>query len=439
MRKSGFIGNRSGGVGGRRAFAAALTAAVASALAACGGGGANGPINVMTVAPYTGPDAPFGPYIQGGCQIAVHAINDAGGVLGHQLKCGAADTRGDPADAVPAVRQMLATKSNIGLVLGATSDEASAVVPVLTGTPVVVFASTGQASFNNNTSPYFYRLPPADEQEAVAMAATAQSLGYHKVALVFGNDVGSQSFVAPATAALGKAGIQVVKNVSIDLAASSYRTEVAEVLASHPDAIMTETVGTAATALLSELELQNGGSLLPIIGTNDAVGPDYWKAVTPTVGAAKLAAAFHAATIESPTNGAGVQAFNSALAAVKSLDPTNYQGNPLAARQYDAVVLASLAMTAANSTDPKVFAPEIAKIANGGSGTTDVETYAQGIAALKAGKHIHYIGAGGLILFNKYNNNAATYQVVKYSSSGQVVPGATITPQQISALETSGN
>ncbi|MHB8502496.1 MAG: ABC transporter substrate-binding protein, partial [Candidatus Acidiferrales bacterium] len=68
-----------------------------------------------------------------GCVPAVRAINAAGGVMGHQLSCQEFDTRGDPADAIPATRQMIASTPNLLFVLGCTSDEASSVVPILEG------------------------------------------------------------------------------------------------------------------------------------------------------------------------------------------------------------------------------------------------------------------------------------------------------------------
>src|SRR5579863_6650164 len=97
---------------------ALFAVSLAVALAACGGsssGGSGGGISkgatitIADVAPFTGPDAARGPTYLVSCDAAVNAINNAGGVLGHKLACKSVDTRGDPADAVPAVRQMYAS------------------------------------------------------------------------------------------------------------------------------------------------------------------------------------------------------------------------------------------------------------------------------------------------------------------------------------------
>ena len=72
-------------------------------------------LTVADVAPFTGPDAALGPTYLVSCDAATNAINNAGGVLGHKFNCKCVDTRGDPADAVPAVRQMYASTSNLAL------------------------------------------------------------------------------------------------------------------------------------------------------------------------------------------------------------------------------------------------------------------------------------------------------------------------------------
>src|SRR2546430_10110056 len=75
--------------------------------------------------------------------------------MGHQLGCKQFDTRGDPADAVPATRQMIAGTSNLMMVIGCTSDEAASVMPVLEQSHVPAFCMTGQSEFNKSSFKYF--------------------------------------------------------------------------------------------------------------------------------------------------------------------------------------------------------------------------------------------------------------------------------------------
>jgi len=173
-------------------LAACSSSSTTSSAAAGGSAGASGSsVVVADLAPFSGPDAALGPTYLVSCDGATQAINNAGGVLGHKLTCKGVDTRGDPADAVPATRQMFATTPNLGLVIGCTSDEAASVVPVINADKMVAFCMTGQSEFDATHFQYFYRLVPPDLAESYAMVAIAQQLGYKRIALAFGNDIGS--------------------------------------------------------------------------------------------------------------------------------------------------------------------------------------------------------------------------------------------------------
>src|SRR5215471_1682347 len=101
----------------RTAVIAVGTALALAALAGCASSSSSGASGSALVVgefnPFTGPDAAFGPEMVAGCIPAVRLINAGGGVLGHQLTCVQEDTRGDPADAVPAAQKMIATESTL--------------------------------------------------------------------------------------------------------------------------------------------------------------------------------------------------------------------------------------------------------------------------------------------------------------------------------------
>src|SRR5579864_8325017 len=226
---------------------AAMSALVVLVISACGGGNTpsggglgTGPLLVGVIAPFSGADAGLGPAYYAACLAAAPSINNNGGVGGRQVSCQKFDTRGEPADAVPAANAMVAGNSNLMAVIGCTSDEASTVVPIIDRAHIPMFCMTGQTEFNKTTSKYFHRLVPADIYDAYAMVGSALygpgHAPYTRAALVFGNDIGSQAFVAPATNAFTKLGGQV-QNFPIHLGASDFRTEVASVIAYHPDAI----------------------------------------------------------------------------------------------------------------------------------------------------------------------------------------------------------
>lgn len=406
-------------------------------LAACSGSSSHGALNVGVLAPFTGADAALGPNYETGCLGAAHAVNSAGGILGHQIACKVVDTRGDPADAVPATRQMFATTKNIPLVIGVTGDEAASVVPIINANKTVVFAMTGQSEFDNTHFDYFYRLVAPDLAESYAMVAIAKQKGYSKIALAYGNDIGSQTFVKPAIASIAKAGMTVVDNETLDLQATTFRTEASKIVASHPDAIFTEALGSADATFLSEVKQLNGGKMIPVVGTQATIDPAWFKAVAAAVGASTLAANYVADNVSVDFTGAGYKSFSDNLNAIASQvsgGVANYLSVGGTVHLYDGIILSALAMVAAKSTTPSVFRPFIETIGNGTAGATTVSSYADGVTALKAGKAIRYVGPGGPTNFDSYHTSAGIFVLNAYDSTGAVNVAGTLTDAALAAV-----
>jgi branched-chain amino acid transport system substrate-binding protein len=428
----------------------ALAGAVAVALAACGGGSnptggglGSGGLLVGVLAPYSGADASFGPRYFAGCLAASLSINGAGGIGGRQVKCQQFDTRGEPADAVPAANSMIAGNSNLMGVVGCTSDEASTVVPILDRSHIPMFCMTGQSEFNKSSYKYFHRLVPPDSFDAYAMIGSAlygpNHAPYKRVALVFGDDIGSQTFVGPAVAALTKLGVTIAVNQAIHLGAASYRTEVASMLASHPDVILTETIGSAGT-YLKEVKQQNGGKVIPFIGTAATIDPVWFKEVVDAIGLPAFLANYSAVDLKLTLSGTGYDEFVKQLTAAEATDPgaLSYKGKSPTTHLYDGIIMTALAMVAANSADPKVYNQKIFDIANGVSGATVVSTFKDGADALKAGKSIRYVGAAGENNFNQWNNSQQGYNLVTMDKGGNEVTIGTLSEEQTQKIIDAG-
>jgi ABC-type branched-subunit amino acid transport system substrate-binding protein len=419
-----------------------LTACGGSSSAA-GGGLGTGDLLVGVVAPFTGVDAALGPAYYAACLAAAPSINSNGGVGGRQVKCQQFDTRGEPADAVPAANQMIASNSNLMAVVGCTSDEASTVAPIIDRAHIPMFCMTGQTEFNKTTLPYFHRLVPADIFDAYAMVGFALygpgHSPYQKVALVFGNDIGSQAFVQPATNAITKLGGTIAINQPITLGAPSYRTEVAAMLATHPDAILTEALGSAGT-YLKEVMTQNGGQMIPFIGTSATIDPTWFQQVRDAIGIDNLLKYYHGVDLGYQFSGPAYTEFQTNLNAAASTfaDAPKYKQRGSTLHLYDGIIITALAMVATNSSDPTVYNPKIKDIANGVSGATVVNTYKDGVAALKAGKTIQFVGAGGANSFDQYNNSQSGYIWVNYDSQGNEVKVGQMTAQQTQTISAAG-
>ena len=413
-----------------------------SSTSATSGGAATGSaLTIADVAPFSGPDAALGPTYLASCYGATAAINSAGGVLGHELTCKSVDTRGDPADAVPAVNQMFASTSNLALVIGCTSDEAASVVPVIDAHKMAMFCMTGQSEFDSVHFPYFYRLVPPDLEESYAMVAIAQQLHYNKIALAFGNDIGSQTFIQPAIAALKKAGMTLTTNQTLDLKATTFRTEAEAIVQSHPDAIMTEALGAADPTLFQEISQLNGGKMIPIIGTSAAISPSFFKSAAAAVGATTFTSNFHADNLVMETSGPAYVAFSEALLGQQGKVPgvtgdfTTYLSAPGGVHLYDGINLAALAMLMANSPPARACTgPTSSRSGTASPARRSATPSPPAPPASRRGTAIRYEGPGGPTNFDSFHDSTGIFQVDTYSDNGQVNVVGNLTAAQLRAL-----
>ena len=416
------------------ALVVAATILAVSSAAACSSAQAgavqDSTLTVAAFNPFSGNDGSFGPEMWAGCEAAVTAINAAGGVLTHKLSCMSVDTQGNPADAVTAAAKMLSTTPHLLGVLGPSSDEADATAPLINAAKVPMFADTGEASFDHNKMKYFWRMLAADDVRSYAMALYAKRKGYLRAAAVFGSDIGSQAGVPALLKGYNELGGKMVLNQKIVLGQSSYQQEVQKLIAARPQVIFTETSPQTNATYLAEL--QQLGHLIPVIGTDVTIQPSWFTAMAGSIGKSALTQYFVAEQPYAPSSGAGWQVFNKNLLALRSVPkPAQWSTDSYTMTDYDSVVVMALAATAAKSTSPAVWNAFIPAVTGGSPGAEPVRTYAAGVAALNAHKKIHYIGAAGVIDFNKWHNSGGGFQIDAYQPSGDTTLVNTITAAQL--------
>ena len=117
--------------------------------------------------------------------------------------------------------------------------------------------------------------------------------------------------------------------------------------------------------------------------------------------------------------------------------PIGPSGPPAQAQSYAIVVSAPSPttpgiVTVVDFSGDSVLA--IAPIGNGASGAVVVSSYADGLAALKAGKSVRYIGPGGPTNFDSYHTSAGIFVINAYDSSGNVKVLGQLTNNQLQAV-----
>jgi ABC-type branched-subunit amino acid transport system substrate-binding protein len=315
------------------------------------------------------------------------------------------------------------------------SDEAPATVPIVTAALVPNFATVGDPNFDTQIDPYFYRLTPSDSTQGYALGYYGAKQGYVHAAAVFTSDLGAQTSVPTLKQRYAALGGKLAADVTLAPGQASYRTEAAAVLATHPDAIFTEMDPKSSSTFLSQLQQLGGGNLPPVISTQRANEGDWVGAVAPALGTSKFQQVVKTVSPYVDPSGAAYDLYKTALLTLGSQvpQPEQYVVHSYSIADFDSVSIMALAMIEAKSTKPTDYRPFIAKVTGGSSGATVVHTYAEGSKALSDGKTIQYVGASGVLAFDRYQSAPRAFGVFQYNPSDQtmhptsVIPGAAIT------------
>lgn len=390
----------------------------------------SGTLSFDVVAPFSGPDAVYGAHALPSAEAGAWEINHAGGVLGHKFSVNQTDTRGDPADAVPVLNQAIATDSNLEAVLGPTSDEALATLPILRRDGVPTFDQAGLTILDSLKSKWVFTILPPDSVGGVAMAYYAAKIRHWKrAAMLFSADSGSQSLVVPVRNAFTKMGGKIVDNEVLGLDQPSYRTEILKMLKSKPQVIFSETDSQSAGTLWSQLK-QLHGLNIPVVGSGPTTGPDYFQAVSTALGNKTDVTKFLIQVNQSTYNTKATPLFIHDLHRWKPgqdplLNHVNY---------WDSLNLIALAMTKAKSIDPNVWMKDIRWVTNN-LHAKRVYNFAQGRRLIKQGKKIQYIGTKGSMFFNKHGEVSSNFDVTRFNTSGGLVHEKTIPALTLSHFE----
>lgn len=398
-----------------KVWSSAAAAAALIAVPACSGGsggdgaasGGGDPLVVGMLMAFSGPTAVEGAEAVNGCLPAEAAINEAGGVLGRTIECEAFDTKGTASDSVPAARQMLSTTDNLFAVIGPSTAEAVAAAPVLDEASQVMFSPAGDGRFDRTELAHYYRLITSDSVGAQAMALHSQREGFQNVALVFVSGASAQANIPPLEEALGGLGVEVTEAMTIQPEQPSYRTEVARLMQNRPSAIIFEADAVTAGTFLTELN-QAGGGDIPVVTNTLATTGEWQQAAAAAYGGDEnLARALQVVVRYAQEGGPGTETFVESLQSLEGqegIDIPSFRDSAYARAAYDGVVVAGLAATKTDSVEPETYNEAIPDILAEGDGKTVVNSYADGVEALKNGEDIQYVGANGEYRLNEFHN-----------------------------------
>lgn len=404
----------------------ALTSVTVTMLVAvaCGSGSQTqsaGPIYMGELFGMTGRTATGGERWHRGDTLAVNEINAAGGVLGHQVKQDLEDTAGDVVDAVPALRKIETSKP--AFLIGPTSLEFSGLKASLDQLGVPTMAIIPAAQFDNINDPIVFRPIVGDTAEAKALAWYAFHINCTKAALFLENNDSGQGYVQPLTDAMSSHGGSIVANDALVSNQVSYRSEILQAFAKGPQCAFIQINQQSTSTFFANLR-QLGDLTIPFIGTSNYNDITNWKGAGLPPGNTQLTGDTGAAP-SGPATDHFSQIYGSAYGS-ESLDP---KPTYFAQFTYDGTIVFALAMTMANSTDPKVWLKDVTRVTTNES-AAECSTYADCVALLKQGKQIDYEGASGNMDFDQHHNVYSAFNIVTFDSQGALQVVATVPADQ---------
>ena len=375
--------------------------------------------------PFTGSKSLLSTWATHGTAVGVYEINHSGGVLGHMWTTSYVDDSADSVDALLAFRKLL-LKHPV-LVIGPFSPTVESVIKQFQPNNIVDFMVGGLTTLDTMNYPYVFRTSSSDSNEAIAMAYYAIKHGWKTASLIFDNSANSQGFVPPLMKAFKSLGGKINANITLSPGQSSYSADLAKAFQNKPQVVF-DSMDTQTAATLFSDGQQLGYMNIPWIGDDLQSAPQgaYAKAFGPTASTDLVAA------LPASPSGAAYNHFLATYQKVyhtKNILPTTFN-------EYDSLVIASLAMTKAHSTDPKRWVKDIMSVSNPPG--TKCYTYSSCVKLLKRHTKINYEGASGSDDFNTHHNVFSGFQMLGFDSSLNNVQRSLVTPTELASVVAKG-
>lgn len=195
-------------------------------------------VNIGGILPLTGDLGVYGQNVKDGAELAVDEINAAGGINEKQIIFTCDDNRGEAADTVSAFHK-LADMDEVPVILGAVvSTNTLAIAPLAQEKEVVLISISTSPKLSQWQDGYFFRVLVSDSFQGNVMAQLARDLGYTEMGVMYINNeygVGLKDVFVDEFEALGGT---VLIQVPHDESKTDFRSELTNLKAEHPPAVM---------------------------------------------------------------------------------------------------------------------------------------------------------------------------------------------------------
>lgn len=374
-------------------------------------GNVDGELVIGTLVPQTGDLNVIAKSLSTPIDMAVEEINEAGGVMGKDVKVIPGDD-GTDADVARNTYNKLVNSDKVDVILGpAPSGVAGKLVDTFSTDKVPACSgSTTAGDLSGVGDGYFFRTAPPDRLQGPALATLIQDDGHSNVGILARNDDYGSGFATFLQDALEEAGAEVVGTSLYDPNGSNFDADVQKIADAKPDAVAI--IGfndDGAQVVRSMIAKGIGPEDMPIYTADGMQSSSFGETVDPNnpgvvAGMKGTAPAAAPAGIEHPF----LEKF--AATGIDTIFSSYF---------YDCTILMALAVEAAQSdSGPDISAAFPKNLA----GDEDCSSFADCKSFLDDGKTIHYRGASSN--FDKWDvmePGTGAYDVWEYDEAAAVV------------------
>ena len=404
------------------AAAVAILAAAALVLSGCAaetsndGRDAAGNLNlpIGTALPQTGNLAYLGPPEEAGVGLAVEEINAADKGIQITVEYGDSGDTDNKAYETTIPRLL---NAGVKAIIGAASSGTSLqFIDQVVGAGVIQFspANTSAALTTYDDKGLYFRTAPSDVLQGEVLGNLIAADGHEKIAMIVLNDSYGTGLAGFTTDAFVAAGGEVLAAPTYNTGDTNFSAQIAEVLATSPDAIVLITFEEVKT-IIPQLVSQFPADKLYFVDGNLANFSEDFEPGTLT-GAKGTLPGLDIETIPAFLEGMNanwVAEGNPDLGGVYSYGPESY----------DAVVLLALAALAAGSVEGVDMAAKLQEVSGGSGSGTKCTSFAECADIINDGGVADYDGVSGPITFNEFGDpTEASIGVYVYQDDNTYVP-----------------
>ena len=394
----------------------AAAALVLSGCAATGDGAAGGELTLKigTALPQTGNLAFLGPPEEAGVALAIKDINEAD--KGVQIEVTWGDS-GDTDNKAYETEIPRLLNAGVNAIIGAASSGTSLqFIDQVVGAGVIQFspANTSAALTDYDDKGLYFRTAPSDVLQGEVLGNLIAADGHQNIAMIVLNDSYGTGLAKFTTDAFEAAGGTVLAAPTYNTGDTSFDAQIAEVLATDPDAIVLITFEEAKT-IIPDLVSQFPADKLYFVDGNLANFSKDFEPGTLT-GAKGTLPGLDIETIPdflTRMNDNWVAEGNPDLGGVYSYGPESY----------DAVVLLALAALAAGSVEGVDMAGKLQEVSGGSGSGEKCTSFAECADIINAGGVADYDGVSGPITFDDNGDpTEASIGIYVYQDDNTYVP-----------------